>query len=598
MVAHRTDDAADFATSLIRAAGPDPSRLLQHLIAIQRRYSFIPSAAVGRLALGLDVTPVQITAAVEFYAFLHAEPRGDYDILFSDNITDHMQGSLTLFEALCARLGVVPGTPRLDGRVTVDLTSCTGMCDQGPAALVNGLAVTRLNRARVDQIADLVEARTPLGDWPQELFAVSDNIRRTDILLARRETHEAGLRALLDRGVDAALAELERAGLRGRGGAGFSTAAKWRLCRDTPADARYVVCNADEGEPGTFKDRVLVNAYADQVFEGMTLCAGVLGARQGYLYLRGEYLTLRPRLEAVLDRRRQAGLLGRGILGRVGFDFDIEIHLGAGAYVCGEESALIESLEGKRGVTRKRPPFPAASGYLERPTVVDNVETLFASARILAEGADWFRELGTSQSAGTKLLSVSGDCRAPGIYEYPYGVSVRQVLDDCGATEVQAVQVSGAAGVTLAPGEFDRVLAFEDLPTSGSFMVLDHRRDLLDLVQNFSHFFAHESCGFCTPCRVGSRLLRNLVDKVCAGRAGRYDLAEMRQIGGVMRATSHCGLGHTAPNAVLDTLTKFPEIYERRLRSDDFEPAFDLEGALAEARQLRGGEQQASGDRL
>ncbi|MGB5833546.1 MAG: NADH-ubiquinone oxidoreductase-F iron-sulfur binding region domain-containing protein, partial [Thiohalocapsa sp.] len=386
----------------------------------------------------------------------------------------------------------------------------------------------------------------------------------------------------------ALLAEIERAGLRGRGGAGFTTALKWRFCREADNPDKVIVCNADEGEPGTFKDRVLLTSYADLVIKGMTLCAGIVGARTGFLYLRGEYRYLVEHLESVLQRRREQGLLGRAIRGRSGFDFDIQIHLGAGAYICGEESALIESLEGKRGVTRKRPPFPVTEGYLDRPTVVNNVETFLAAARIAEHGGYWFRSEGTDQSAGSKILSVSGDCARPGVYEVPFGTSVAKVLADCGAERTQAVQVSGAAGATLAADEFDRVLAFEDLPTAGSFMVFDQRRDMLDMVRNFADFFVHESCGFCTPCRVGGKLLRDLVEKVAVGQGSRHDLQEMRQIADVMRRASHCGLGHTAPNHVLNTLDKFPDIYASRLASAAYSPAFDLDAALSEARALTG----------
>ena len=217
---------------------------------------------------------------------------------------------------------------------------------------------------------------------------------------------------------------------------------------------------------------------------------------------------------AVLERRRRRNLLGAGILGRPGFDFDIEIHLGAGAYVCGEESALIESLEGKRGTPRNRPPFPVTHGYLDQPTVVNNVETFAASCLIAHRGGAWYAGIGTSASAGTKILSVSGDCARPGLYEYPFGVSVSEVLDACGAGDVQAVQVSGPSGVCLAAAEFGRRIAFEDIPTAGAFMVFDHSRDMFEVARNFVHFFAHESCGFCTPCRVGTSLLRNLMDKL------------------------------------------------------------------------------------
>lgn len=574
----------------LRLQGRAPERLLQHLIAIQSRFGYVPQSAVDTLAAELGVTRAQVRAAIAFYAFLHDRPQGLFDILFSDNITDRMLGNQRLMALLAERLGIAPGETRGDGRVSLGFTSCTGMSDQGPALLVNGKALTALDAQRVDRIADLLEQGTPLAQWPGEYFRVEDNIRRPGRLLSSRATDNSALGALLEKGGDAALNEIERSGLRGRGGAGFATALKWRLCRGVGGEdatvERVVVCNADEGEPGTFKDRVLLTSYTDLVLEGMTLCAGIIGARRGFIYLRGEYRYLVPHLESVLVRRRAEGLLGQAILGDPGFDFDIEIHLGAGAYICGEESALIESLEGKRGVVRKRPPFPVTSGFKGRPTVVNNVETFLAAARVVQWGGHWLRGEGTERSAGSKILSVSGDCARPGIYEYPFGTPVRRVLLDCGAEQTQAVQVSGAAGTTLVPDEFDRVIAFEDLPTSGSIMVFDHRRDLLEMVGSFAAFFAHESCGFCTPCRVGSALLRDLVEKVAAGSGSQYDLDEMRQIGAVMRRASYCGLGVTAPNHVLNTLDKFPEIYQRRLRGTDYSPSFDLDGALAQARSL------------
>jgi [NiFe] hydrogenase diaphorase moiety large subunit len=587
-----TEEVERFVADSLAFRGREPEHLLQHLIALQHRFGWVPPTAVEILAGALDVTRAQVRSAIAFYAFLHDRPRGAFDILFSDNITDRMLGNRRLAALLGERLGLSPGETRADARVTLGFTSCTGMCDQGPALLVNGLAVTRLSAGRVDRIADLVEEGAPLERWPGELFRVADNIHRPGLLLSNPVTDGAGLRVLLEKGANAALAEVERSGLRGRGGAGFTTALKWRFCREAgqgdPATERFVVCNADEGEPGTFKDRVLLTSYADLVFEGMTLCARVIGARHGFLYLRGEYRHLLPHLESVLARRRVEGLLGSGILGEPGFDFDIAIHLGAGAYICGEESALIESLEGKRGVTRKRPPFPVTSGFKDRPTVVNNVETFLAAARVVQWGGYWLRGEGTDKSAGSKILSVSGDCARPGIYEYPFGTPVHQVLADCGAEHTQAVQISGAAGATLAPSEFDRIIAFEDVPTAGSFMVFDKTRDLLDMVRNFAAFFAHESCGFCTPCRVGAALLRNLVEKVASGQASEYDLGEMRRIGDVMRQGSYCGLGHTAPNPVLNTLDKFPEIYRRRLASADYTPSFDLDAALSEARSLTG----------
>jgi [NiFe] hydrogenase diaphorase moiety large subunit len=227
-------------------------------------------------------------------------------------------------------------------------------------------------------------------------------------------------------------------------------------------------------------------------------------------------------------------------------------------------------------------------GYRNKPTVVNNVETFIAAALIAIHGDDWFRSAGTEQSSGTKLLSISGDCERPGIYEYPFGVTIQQILEDCGAIDVQAVQVAGAAGFTIPAKEFARRIAFEDVSTGGSFMVFDQTRRLLDMVQNFAHFFVHESCGFCTPCRVGGSLLKDLVDKVHAGHATQYDLEEMLNIGRLMRSSSHCGLGTTAPNPVLDTLNKFPHIYDERLRRSGYEPSFDLDAALQDARDIIG----------
>ena len=582
--------------TIIESAGAshDAARrhLLQYLCQLQQRLSYIPADAITQLASLTRLPESDIHGVIEFYSFLHTQPRGQYDILLSDSITDHMLGSRKLLQQLCAQLGVEPGVPRSDGRVTIDTTSCTGICDQGPAMLVNGYAVSRLSDQRIKQISQLIETATGISQWPAEFFDIEDNILRRDLLLAD-ETAAASpdgsaLRALIENGSDALLDIIEQSGLRGRGGAGFRTGMKWRFCKQAEADNHYVVCNADEGEPGTFKDRVLLNSYADSVFEGMTLCAGIIGAQRGYLYLRGEYRYLLEPLQTLLQQRRDNGLLGHCILGKEGFDFDIDIHLGAGAYICGEESSLIESLEGKRGIPRRRPPFPVTHGYLNKPTVVNNVETFMAAAKIAALGADWFSRAGTPESTGTKLLSISGDCERPGVYEYPFGVTIKQVLEDCGAADTQAVQIAGAAGTTLPVADADRCIAFEDVATGGSFMVFNKERNLLDMVQNFAHFFVHESCGFCTPCRVGGSLLKDLVEKLVNGHATQYDVAEMKQIGALMKRTSFCGLGTTAANPVLDLLDRFPQLVEDQLTHSGYEPAFDLDAALQDARDITG----------
>ena len=568
--------------------GHQAVNLMQILREAQEHFGWLHPDAIDYLTQQLQVPYTKIEGMASFYAFFYLQPRGKYRVLFSDNITDRMLGNQFLMERMCRNLWVEPGKTSEDGLVSVDVTSCTGMCDQGPALLVNNIAITNLSEQRVDAICELIRVEVPLTSWPAEYFQVADNIRRQDLLLEQGFVPGSALAAALQRGPEGVLAEIKASSLRGRGGAGFTTAIKWEACRNAPGAAHYVVCNADEGEPGTFKDRVLLNSYADKVFEGMTLCAYVIGANQGMLYLRGEYRYLLDQLNAVLKRRRENNLLGTSILGQAGFDFDIEIHLGAGAYICGEESALIESLEGKRGTPRNRPPFPVTHGYLNQPTVVNNVETFAATCHIALQGGAWYAAIGTPKSAGTKLLSVSGDCTRPGIYEYPFGVSVRQVLEDCGARDPQAVQVSGPSGVTIAADEFDRVIAFEELPTAGAFMVFDTRRDMFEVARNFVHFFAHESCGFCTPCRVGTSLLKNLMDKLHNGHGSPYDFNEIEKLNRILLSMSHCGLGHTACNPVLDTIAKFRPAYTRRLQQQDFTPAFSLDWSLQAARQMTG----------
>jgi [NiFe] hydrogenase diaphorase moiety large subunit len=573
--------------SAIALAFAESPHLLHVLHALQGQFLHISGEAVKEVAAHLDIPPSQVDAVVEFYSFLHKSARGRLDILFS-NCTScgHMVDGEDLQAMLARRLGLVAGETRADGLVSIDQTSCIGMCDHGASLLVNGMPVVGLDAGKIDRIAALVEAGTLPADWPADWFRVDDNIRVRGSLLKEDLAPAAGMSASLARGRDATLDEITRSGLRGRGGAGFSTGMKWKFCRDAQGEAHYVVCNADEGEPGTFKDRILLHSHADQVFEGMTICAHVIGAERGFLYLRGEYRYLLPQLQARLAHRRESGLLGHNILGRPGFDFDIEIIVGAGAYICGEESALIESLEGKRGIPRIRPPFPVTHGYLGQPTVVNNVETFVAAAHIASRGSAWFRDVGTEKSAGSKILSVSGDCAYPGIYEYPFGVSIRQVLDDCGAEDVQAVQIGGPAGTMIDSTNFHRRLSFEDLSTGGSFMVFDQSRDILAVIRNFAHFFVHESCGFCTPCRVGTTLLRDGVDKIAGGHGTRYDLDEMQRMATLVRRRSHCGLGQTAANPILDGLQRFPQTFERRLVSGGFEPHFDLDAALEEARNI------------
>jgi len=562
----------------------DPGMVLQVLRGLQLAQNYIKDSDVEAVAESLNLPRTKVRALIDFYSFLHDSPRGRYDIYFSDSITDHMLGSHDSAALLCKELGVERGVPCKDGLATVDFTSCTGLCERGPAVLVNGIAIDRMDKTRVREMARLIKAGTPLENWPLEWFVINDAIRKKGPLLEMRVPRGAAIERAIEVGSDQIIADLEASWLRGCGGAGFPTHRKWDICRSTSSTKRYVICNADEGEPGTFKDRALLNSEGCNVIEGMTVCGITIGAQKGFIYLRHEYEFLRPRLEGRLQRRRDAGKLGRNICGRHGINFDIEIVMGAGSYVCGEESALIESLEGKRGIPRIRPPFPVTHGYRGFPTVVNNVETFAYAAGIAAEGPGFFKQ--DNAPRGWKLVSISGDCRSPGIFELPIGTTVGAALEACGAKNVQAIQVGGPGGTLLAANETQRELSFDDANTGGSFIIFNNKRDMLDVACNFTDFFAHESCGFCTPCRVGTRLMANMAEKIADGHGARLDIEQIKRLNKLMTQASHCGLGQTAAVPILTTYEKFPEAFKRRMEDVEYKPAFDVEAAIERSRQI------------
>lgn len=369
---------------------------------------------------------------------------------------------------------------------------------------------------------------------------------------------EAGLKQAISLSRPDIIETMKQSGLKGRGGAGFPTGMKWNFAAAAQAEEKFVICNADEGEPGTFKDRVILQDHPDLVFEGMTIAGKAIGARSGIVFLRGEYTYLRPQLESVLDRRRRQNLLGKDILGS-DLDFDTRIFMGAGAYICGEETALIEALEGFRGEPRNRPPFPVNTGFLGRPSVVNNVETLASAACIFQKGVDWWKATGTAGSTGIKIFSVSGDCGKPGVYEFPMGITVAQLLKEVGGEGAKAVQVGGASGLCIPASQFQRAIAFEDIPTGGSIIVFGQQRDMLDVLHNFLEFFVDESCGQCTPCRLGNRKLLEGVELLKEGKCSMAYLQELCALGDTMQIASKCGLGQSSPSAFLSVVKNFRE---------------------------------------
>ncbi|MBS1518148.1 MAG: iron hydrogenase [Bacteroidetes bacterium] len=382
--------------------------------------------------------------------------------------------------------------------------------------------------------------------------------RTGPVLFSEYEKGSAVKKALLtDR--DDILLEIRESGLRGRGGAGFPVSVKWMLTAAANSPQKFVICNADEGEPGTFKDRVLLSEYPELVLEGMIIAGYTVGARKGIIYLRAEYSYIKDFLQSKIEEMRSDGNLGKNICGRKDFDFDISIRLGSGAYVCGEETALIESLEGHRGEPRNRPPFPVNTGYLGFPTVVNNVETLASVPHIINKGGEWYHKFGTGKSSGSKLFSVSGDCRYPGVYELQWGITIKELLDLCGAENTKAVQIGGASGICIPESEFSRQISFEDASTGGSVMVFNKNRKMIDVLQNFMEFFTEESCGQCTPCRIGNVKLLEGVNMIRNNEYSLEYIEKLKELGETMKIASKCGLGQTSPNPFISILNNFKD---------------------------------------
>jgi [NiFe] hydrogenase diaphorase moiety large subunit len=368
-----------------------------------------------------------------------------------------------------------------------------------------------------------------------------------------------GIEKALKLGREDILYELKISKLKGRGGAGFPTATKWMLTAAAKSDIKYIVCNADEGEPGTFKDRVLLTEYPEIVFDGIIIGGYTIGAVKGIVYLRGEYEYMLNFLEEYLEKMRKDNLLGKNILGKKDFNFDIEIRMGSGAYVCGEETALIESLEGNRGEARNRPPYPVNTGFMGKPTSVNNVETLASVPHILMKGGEWFSKYGTDKSSGSKLLSVSGDCELPGVYELPWGIKIIDLLTIVGAKDTKAVQIGGASGICIPESQFNRTISYEDAATGGSIMIFNKSRDMLHILKNFMEFFVEESCGQCTPCRIGNVKLLEGVEMIENNKFTFTYINELKELGKTMQVASKCGLGQSSPNAFISILDNFKE---------------------------------------
>lgn len=359
---------------------------------------------------------------------------------------------------------------------------------------------------------------------------------------------------------DEIISIIKESELKGRGGAGFPTGLKWETVAQSSDSEKFIICNADEGEPGTFKDRQIIQEQCPKIIESMTIAAYATGAQKGYIYLRGEYTYLLDNIKRCIENFKKKNLLGNSILDKKNFNFDIEIRIGAGAYICGEETALLESLEGKRGEPRYKPPYPVSIGLQDKPTVINNVETLCYIPHIILKGPEWFKNVGTDKSAGYKLFSISGDCNKPGIYEFEFGISINELLKQVEApSDVKAVQIGGAGGFCASSKDFDKHLCFEGIPTGGSIIIIGKERNMLDILLNFIEFFKEESCGQCTPCREGSLRLYEGLIQFKEGKGNSSLLENLQSLCETMKVASKCGLGQSIPNSFISITEKFKD---------------------------------------
>ena len=518
---------------------------------------------------------------------------------------------------LCAGTGcVATGTPKvrealqaelekqgLTDEIKIVLTGCNGFCAEGPVMLVYPEEIF-YQKLTPEEIPKLVEEHFLKGR-PYEKLMFKDAEKKSAIPLMNdipffkhqvlrvlrnkgmidpesldeyiaRDGYVATAKALTEMTPEEIIKVMKDAGLRGRGGAGFPTGLKWEFASKSVSDQKYMLCNGDEGDPGAFMDRSVMEADPHSVIEGMIIGAKAIGASDGVIYVRAEYPLAVERLQMAIDKCREVGLLGENILDS-GFDFDLEIYLGAGAFVCGEETALMPSFEGQRGMSRPRPPFPAHKGLWDKPSVLNNVESLAQIAPIIQNGSEWYRTLGTEKSAGTKVFALTGDIKNVGLVEVPMGIPLRKVIYDIGGginkkkKKFKAVQLGGPSGGCIPEDLLDIPVTYEDINKtgaivgSGGMVVMDEDTCMVSTAKFFLEFTAEESCGKCTPCRVGTRVMLDMLTDICDGKGKEGDIETLLDLSQDIIATSLCGLGQTAPNPVLTTIKYFRHEYESHI---------------------------------
>jgi NADH-quinone oxidoreductase subunit F len=588
--AEATAEEAAAVDSCLAALPPDGDRrqyLLPVLHAIQDRIGWISEGALNHACRALHLPPAEAYGVADFYALFSTRPRPKTVLHVCDDIACKVRGAQSLCQGLERSHGPAGSSP--DGASTWHRSPCLGLCDHAPAALAisagDAPREAAIPGASLDHALAVLRGGHPslpaVVSVPQSGQPGLRLLKRVGVVdPASLDDYRAGggflaLRRALEMGPLEVIREVTESRLVGRGGAAFPTGVKWSGVRSAPLP-RYLICNADESEPGTFKDRVLMEGDPFALIESMIIAAFATDCSRGYLYIRGEYPLAAGRLENVLAQCRRRGFLGADILGS-GFAFDIELRRGAGAYICGEETALMNSIEGRRGEPRNKPPFPTQVGLFGRPTVINNVETLMNLPQILLEGGKAFAAIGTEKSTGPKLFCVSGHVKVPGVYEASFGITLRRLLEMAGGIggsgRLQAVLLGGAAGAFVTPCDLDVPLTFEGLRAIGAslgsavVLPLDDSVDLRQILLRIAAFFRDESCGQCVPCRVGTvrqqEALTRLVSGTPLGGAAQERLL-LQEVGQVMRDASICGLGQTASSAIESALARFPLFEDRR----------------------------------
>ena len=575
MVQSATIDMTALEPILKRYRGRGRESLLPLLHEAQAINGWLPPEMQEAIGETLRVPLSDIHGVVEFYSMFYNEPMGKRVIRVCNDPACHMAGGPAVRLAIEERLGLKPGETTEDGMIGYETVPCLGMCEHAPNALNGDRPAGDLTPADVDAFLTGMypEPEPKIYGGPLVKLARAGKIDPTSLDAFVKHDGYKALRKALTMTPEEILAMMKGSDLLGRGGAMFPVGLKWEMTRNAPGhpSEKHIVANADESEPGTFKDRALMEQDPFSLIEAMTIAGYTVGAENGWIFLRGEYPRCYARLKNAIEKAREAGYLGRNILGRRGFNFDIELRLGAGAYICGEETALFEAIEGKRGFPRIKPPFPTTHGLFQQPTAVNNIETLAATVAILNMGVEQWHKLGTAGSPGTKWFCVSGRVLRPGVYEVPFGLTVRQLIQMAGGVigkEVQAVLLGGAAGVFIGPRRLDTPLTYEDAKAqgfpigSGVIMVFDEAVDLREIMYMLTRFFAHESCGKCYPCALGTQRQMEIIERILRyGGPRPDDKKDLREIGLTMTQTSLCGLGQTAGLAVMSAIDRWPELF-------------------------------------